>query len=68
MLLFGSFARGLPSDHSDVDLAVEGVKSRDLFRVAAIASRLLAREVDVVLLEDLSADDRSRLLEDSEPL
>ena len=52
-VLFGSSARGNSGEGSDVDLLVSLVQERPLYRaqLAARLSHALARDVDVVLLE-----------------
>jgi len=66
--LFGSFARGNPTDRSDVDIAVEGIAARDHFRAMAALARSLRRTVDLIRIEDLDSEDRDRLLRDAEEL
>jgi uncharacterized protein len=51
--LFGSVVNpGRFSDRSDVDVGVEGLDGRDLYRFVASLSGAVGREVDVVLLEE----------------
>ena len=68
VLLFGSYAHGAPSNRSDVDVAVEGVAAMDHFRAMAFLSEALHRSVDLILIEDLSPEDRRRLLDQAEPV
>lgn len=68
VVLFGSFAGGIPSTVSDVDLAVEGLPAVAQFRAMAMLSQMLGRDVDVVRFEDLTAEDRDRILAAGEPL
>jgi predicted nucleotidyltransferase len=50
-LLFGSHARGVAGNASDIDLAVLG-RDLDPFELGAEISLATGREVDVVMLED----------------
>lgn len=50
--LFGSMAAGEPSDHSDWDLAIEGLPSSAYLTALAELSASLSRPVDLVELDD----------------
>lgn len=51
--LFGSVVTpGRFSDRSDVDVGVEGLDGRVLYRFVAALSGAIGRDVDVVLLEE----------------
>lgn len=49
--LFGSAAKGDPSETSDLDLAVSGLPPSVFYRVGARLSDLLGRSVDLVDLD-----------------
>jgi len=51
VVLFGSLARGDTDEHSDVDLAVEGLAHLDYFHALAELAGLLDSPVDLVELE-----------------
>lgn len=52
VVLFGSLARGLAHEHSDIDLAVQGLPARRYFDAMARAAEVAGRHVDLVPLED----------------
>ncbi|HEY9865406.1 MAG TPA: nucleotidyltransferase domain-containing protein [Candidatus Obscuribacterales bacterium] len=62
VILFGSLVRGKFNQNSDIDLAVEGVPTRDYFTAVAIANTLTSRWVDLKPLEDLEPHFRERVL------
>jgi predicted nucleotidyltransferase len=64
--LFGSFAWGVPSAHSDIDLLLEG--ARDPFLAAAVIESGLGREVDVLRIERAPRNLLERVLADGLPL
>lgn len=68
--LFGSFARGTDTEHSDIDIAVlydkqpaHTLEGRGL-KVAADLSRIAGREVDLVILNDAPVDLVHRVFRD----
>lgn len=50
--LFGSAARGIWRENSDVDMAVSGLPPEVFFRAMARVSRLLRRPLDLVDLDE----------------
>lgn len=50
--LFGSAAKGIMRENSDVDLAVSGLPPEVFFRAMAQASRALGRPLDLVDLDE----------------
>jgi hypothetical protein len=57
--LFGSIVRPYRfGTHSDVDIAVEGLRDEDYFPAAAFLSQTLGRDVDLVQLESFRFADR----------
>jgi predicted nucleotidyltransferase len=50
--LFGSAAKGLLRERSDVDLAVSGLPAEVFVRAAAKASRAFGRPVDLIDLDE----------------
>lgn len=61
VVLFGSLARGAMTEHSDVDLAVEGLRSSAYFTAIADLTGLLDSPVDLVELETAPASLHARL-------
>lgn len=61
VLLFGSFARGDHDEHSDVDLAVEGLDPLGYFPALADLTGLLDSPVDLVEIERASPSLLARL-------
>lgn len=51
-ILFGSIIEGRFKEDSDIDIAFEGLKDEDFFRVMARLSEFLGRDVDILCLED----------------
>jgi predicted nucleotidyltransferase len=63
--LIGSLARpGKFHQHSDVDLAVVGLAPERYFQALSEMGRLAGREVDLILLEDATADMVSHIKEE----
>jgi predicted nucleotidyltransferase len=63
--LFGSFARGTPTEWSDVDLVVEGLPAPEHFRAMVLLEDVIGRTVDLVRAEDLDDRRRRGLLEEA---
>lgn len=61
VVLFGSFARGDVSEHSDVDLAVEGLDGAGCFTAIADSTGLLDTPVDLIEIERASESLRARI-------
>lgn len=59
--VFGSLATGSPSGTSDVDLAVEGLPTGQLFDALAELMALFETRVDLVRLEDAPESLRERV-------
>ena len=53
--LFGSAAKGMLRENSDLDLAVSGLPPERFFRALARAANLLRRPVDLIDLDEDSA-------------
>lgn len=68
IILFGSLTRGRFIPGSDIDLAVEGLKSADFYEAMAAVNRLTPLWVDLKPLEDLEPFFRKRVLRDGEVL
>ena len=60
--LFGSLIAGIPSDQSDVDLAVEGLDGARYFRALADLMEVFRGPVDLVRLEEAPESLRARIL------
>jgi predicted nucleotidyltransferase len=54
VILFGSLARGIVDEHSDIDLAVEGLSPSDYFTALTRAEDLVGTVVDLVPIEEAS--------------
>ena len=65
-ILFGSLTKGTFSEESDIDLAVEGLKSADYFPALAAANRQTYRWVDLKPLEDLYPHFKEKLFSTGE--
>lgn len=61
VVLFGSFARGDVTEHSDVDLAVEGLTTVEYFTAIADLTGLLDAPVDLVEIERAPESMQARL-------
>lgn len=61
VILFGSLARGDVTERSDVDLAVEGLRSAEYFTAIADLQGLFDSPVDLVEVETASSSLRQRL-------
>jgi predicted nucleotidyltransferase len=59
--LFGSYAWGRPHEHSDVDLAVEGIPPERFFAALSCAARVAGEPVDLISLEDCARPLRERI-------
>jgi uncharacterized protein len=68
VLLFGSLAMGTYDEHSDVDLAVEGLPSATYFHALADLMVLFADPVDLVRIEEAMPSLRERIQEEGQPL
>ncbi|MCU0286096.1 MAG: nucleotidyltransferase domain-containing protein [Acidobacteria bacterium] len=55
VMLFGSFAEGVSHPHSDIDIAVSGISSKNFFRAIADLPPLVKHRVDLVDIDDLPA-------------
>lgn len=64
VVLFGSLARGVPTEDFDIDLAVEGVEPARFFTASAAANHCVTRELDVIPIEDAPPLLRQRIEED----
>jgi predicted nucleotidyltransferase len=53
IMLFGSFAEGVSHPHSDIDIAVSGISSKNFFRAIADLPHLVKHRVDLVDIDDL---------------
>jgi predicted nucleotidyltransferase len=65
--IFGSFARGIPEEDSDLDIAVEFEGEKSLLDLAALQLELeetLGREVDVVTYRALHPRIKGRVLQE----
>ena len=68
VVLFGSLAEGSYSEHSDVDLAVEGMPSAAYFQALAELMALFGGPVDLVRIEDAAPSLRAHIEEAGRPL
>jgi predicted nucleotidyltransferase len=69
VLVFGSLARAEGWDeHSDVDIAVEGVAPRRFFEAWALVERLVGRALDLVALEGAEESLRQRVVREGKVL
>jgi predicted nucleotidyltransferase len=50
--LFGSMAKGVDTEHSDIDLAVSGLPPKMFFKAMGSAMNILKREFDLVDLDE----------------
>jgi predicted nucleotidyltransferase len=68
VVLFGSLARGEPSEQSDVDLAVEGLPGEAYFSALADVTVALGCVVDLVRIETAPASLVARIAEEGKEL
>lgn len=68
VVLFGSLADGTYSEHSDVDLAVEGMPSAAYFQALAELMALFGGPVDLVRIEEAGSSLRAHIEEVGRPL
>jgi predicted nucleotidyltransferase len=68
VLLFGSLATGTADEHSDVDLAVEGLPSAVYFHALADLMALFAGPVDLVRMEEALPSLFQRIQEEGQAL
>jgi predicted nucleotidyltransferase len=68
VVLFGSLATGAYSEHSDVDLAVEGLPSDLYFHALADLMALFGGPVDLVRLEEAGTSLKAHIEEEGQPL
>lgn len=68
IILFGSLTRGRFVPGSDIDLAVEGLRSADFYEAMAAVNRLTPLWVDLKPLEDLEPFFKKQVLRDGEVL
>jgi len=68
VVLFGSLADGTYSEHSDVDLAVEGMPSARYFEALAELMALFGGPVDLVRIEEAGSSLRAHIEEVGRPL
>lgn len=61
VILFGSFAKGQHRFDSDVDIAVEGLSSRDYWKAWVEVDNLSSISVDLRCLEDFPKEFRTRV-------
>jgi predicted nucleotidyltransferase len=69
--IFGSVARGMDTESSDVDILVKFDKNRSLLDHAALINEmedLLGRKVDIVTESGLKDRHKERILSEAEPL
>lgn len=66
--LFGSLIAGVPSDESDVDLAVEGLDGARYFLALADLMEVFHGPVDLVRLEEAPESLRDRVLSEGREL
>lgn len=69
--VFGSTARGMDTDGSDLDLLVEPTGRTTLLDLGAMRSELkdlLGIEVDLLTPDSVPADHRSRILDEAQPV
>jgi uncharacterized protein len=64
ILLFGSYAEGRNSAHSDIDIAVCGMSSKDYFKAVASLPYLVKHPVDLIDFDDLSPKYRRSIEKD----
>jgi predicted nucleotidyltransferase len=50
--LFGSMAKGVDTEHSDIDLAVSGLPPKVFFKAMGSAMNILKREFDLIDLDE----------------
>lgn len=71
VFVFGSVARGEATPHSDIDLLIQfspEYKLRDLLRFAQTLEALLGRPVDVIPEENIRAEYRPYIMQETQPL
>ncbi len=68
VILFGSLATGTHDEHSDVDLAVEGLPSAVYFHALADLMGLFAGPVDLVRIEEALPSLLDRIREEGQAL
>jgi predicted nucleotidyltransferase len=61
VILFGSFAKGQHRFDSDVDIAVEGLSSRDYWKAWVEVDNLSSVSVDLRCLEDFPTEFRNQI-------
>jgi predicted nucleotidyltransferase len=52
--VFGSAAKGVLREDSDIDMAVSGLPPRQFFRAMGQASRIVRRQVDLIDLDEVN--------------
>lgn len=62
VILFGSFAKGRYRFDSDVDIAVEGLSSRDYWKAWVEVDNLSSISVDLRCLEDFPTEFRNQII------
>ncbi|MEL6938275.1 MAG: nucleotidyltransferase domain-containing protein [Cyanobacteria bacterium J06598_1] len=63
IVVFGSLVKDRFGEDSDIDLAVEGMNSRDLFKALVAVNKCSRREIDLKPMEDLDPYFKQRVLE-----
>jgi predicted nucleotidyltransferase len=61
IVLFGSYAEGDSSKHSDIDIAIKGMSSEDFFKAVARLSYIVKKQVDLVDLDDIQSSFRNSI-------
>ena len=62
----GSIASGNFSSNSDVDIVVRGLEKNDYFKLYNFLESNLAREIDLIVEEELSEEDRKHIMHKQE--
>lgn len=61
IFLFGSVARGISRDYSDIDLACEGLLPEQFFKVLGKLLVMTGRSIDLVDMEEVKDTVRRRI-------
>lgn len=64
----GSVAGGRFSSNSDVDIVVHGLEKNDYFKLYNFLESNLAREIDLIVEEELSEEDKKHIMSKQEVL
>ena len=61
IILFGSLAEGNYNEFSDIDLAISGISPRIYFKAVATLPLLVGKKIDLVLVDFVSKDFKTKI-------